>query len=151
MLRVVIPSTANLKKIPAMTLLNAFLPTSTPSPLNRATTVSDDVAHTRRPAHALAETDESYLLTIDLPGVTKDTVTVTAEDGVLTVTGGLAWRRPEAWTPLHLESADAGYALAFAYEDAIDTDKISAAFSDGVLRLALPKSESRKPRKIVVN
>jgi HSP20 family molecular chaperone IbpA len=108
-------------------------------------------APTRLPAYNIVEADENYLLTIDMPGVNKEDLTVTAEDGVLSVTGKYTWQQPEGWTPLHLESAGTGYALALSYEDAIEAEKISAAFTDGVLRLTLPKSEARKPRKITVS
>jgi len=133
-----------------MSLFTSLLPTFTHSRMAGTAAPSDDVTLSRRPAYAISETEENYTLTVDLPGVTKENLTVTAENGVLTVTGTRTWRQPEGWTPLHLESTDTGYSLALSYKDAIDADKISAAFADGVLRLTLPKSESRKPRKIAV-
>lgn len=113
--------------------------------------VSEQQARAIRPTYRLNETAEGYTVTVALPGVTKENLTIDAEDGVLTVTGKRVWQKPEGWTPLYRESADAGYALSLAYDDAVDADKISAQLTDGVLSLTLPKAEARKPRKIAVN
>ena len=134
-----------------MSLLTSFLPSFNQSSAPACASRSDDQVATRRPVYRLNETAEGYDVTVNLPGVTKEGLTITAEDGVLTVTGQRAWQKPEGWSPVYRESADAGFSLALAYDDAVDADKISAALTDGVLRLTLPKSEARKPRKIAVN
>ncbi|MET0262670.1 MAG: Hsp20/alpha crystallin family protein [Rariglobus sp.] len=136
-----------------MSLLTSILPSFATAPSDTATTGAPVNASTpaRRPAYRVTETAEGYALTVNLPGVTKDNLGVIAEDGVLNITGKRSWQKPEAWTALHRESADAGFALSLAYDDAIDADKITAALNDGVLRLTLPKAEARKPRKIAVN
>jgi HSP20 family protein len=138
--------------IPAMSLFTSLLPvfSHSRSPI-ASRNDADGTASARIPAYTLHETDDDYTVTVNLPGVTKDNLTVTAEDGVLTIAGKRSWQQPEGWTPLHLESADADYSLSFTYADAIDAEKISAALNDGVLKLTLPKSETRKPRKITVN
>lgn len=134
-----------------MSLFTSLLPAFTHSRVPGATSTTAEMAQSQRPAYQINETDESYTLTVDLPGVTKEGLTVTAENGVLTLTGKRAWQQPESWTPIHVESTDAGYSLALSYEDAVDADKIAASIADGVLRLTLPKSETRKPRKIAVS
>lgn len=112
---------------------------------------SDQQARTIRPTYRLAESAEGYTVTVALPGVIKENLTVDAEDGVLNVTGKRAWQKPEGWTSIYRESIDGGYALSLAYDDAVDAGKISAQLTDGVLTLTLPKAEARKPRKIAVN
>ncbi|CAM3072801.1 Hsp20/alpha crystallin family protein [Rariglobus hedericola] len=136
-----------------MSLLSSFLPSSANSSAcapGSACGVTDQQTASVRPTYRLDQTAEAYTVTVNLPGVTKDNLTVDAEDGVLTVTGRRSWQKPGGWTALYRESADAGYTLSLAYDDAVDTDKISAALTDGVLRLTLPKAEARKPRKIAV-
>ncbi len=135
-----------------MSLFSSLLPTLTPSRVPGTTgNTTQGITSGRRPAYQINEASESYTLTVSLPGVSKGDLTVTAENGVLTIIGKRAWRQPETWTPLHRESTDADYNLALSYENAIDAEKISAALTDGVLRLTLPKSAARKPRKITVN
>lgn len=105
---------------------------------------------TLKPVYDVKETAEAYGLTVYLPGVTKDGLELTAEDGLLTIRGKRAWRQPEGWTALYRETADAAYELALTHDNTIDADKIHAELKEGVLRVALPKTEAVKPRKIAV-
>lgn len=137
---------------PTMSLFTSLLPAFAHSqPSETSSSSADGAAPSRIPVYTLHESDDDYTVTVHLPGVTKDGLTVTAEDGVLTIAGKPAWQQPEAWTALHRESADAEFLLSLTYADAINVDKISASLADGVLRLTLPKTEARKPRKITVN
>lgn len=139
-----------------MSLFNSLLPAFTqPKTLNGTSAnspASNAAEHLppRVPVHTLHENADGYSLDVHLPGVTKDGLSVTAENGVLTIEARRAWSQPEGWTSLHRESTDAGYRLSLEYAEAIDADKISASLTDGVLRLTLPKHEARKPRKITV-
>ena len=134
-----------------MSLLNSFIPslsrnngqTSTQSRIN-------DLGPTVKPLYEVKETDDAYGLTVALPGVTKDTLEITAEAGELRIVGRRAWKQPEGWTSLYRESADVPYALTLTHDNALDADKIAAELRDGVLRVSLPKAEALKPRKIAV-
>ena len=129
-----------------MSLLTSIVPsfarTASPSARESAPTV--------KPVYQLTETDEGYALTVYLPGVAKDGLELAAESGAITVTGRRAWKQPEAWTALYRESADAAYELVLTHDNVVDIDKIKAELRDGVLRVALPKAEELKPRKIAV-
>lgn len=103
-----------------------------------------------QPAYQVNETDSAYRVTVQLPGVAKDGLEVTAEHDEIRITGRRAWTQPEGWTPVHRETADAGYALTLTHDNAIDADKISAELRDGVLQVTLPKHEALKPRKIAI-
>ena len=61
------------------------------------------------------------------------------------------WKQPEGWTALHRETVDAPFELVLAHENAVDADKIVAELAEGLLRIALPKHEAVKPRKITVS
>lgn len=134
-----------------MTLLNTILPfTKRPQP----SAVSDTAPEaTVRPRHTVAQADDAsaWTLTVSLPGVAKQGLTITDEAGVLTVRGERSWKRPETWTTLHRESADAPFLLALRHDGEIDVEKIDARFADGVLTATLPKAEALKPRKIAIN
>jgi len=105
---------------------------------------------TVKPVYEVTEKADAYGVTVQLPGVTKDTVEITSEDGQFRIFARRAWQRPEGWTPVYRESTDAAYELVLAHENAIDADKIVAELRDGVLRVSLPKTEAVKPRKITV-
>jgi len=106
---------------------------------------------TRKPAYEIKETPESYGVTAYLPGVTKDAVEITSENGQFRIFARRAWQQPEGWTTVYRESDDAAYELVLAHDNAIDAEKIVAELRDGVLRVSLPKTEAVKPRKIPVS
>jgi HSP20 family molecular chaperone IbpA len=134
-----------------MTRLNSILPfTNRPRTPAACNTGPEP---TVRPHYAVApDADASaWTLTVALPGVTKTGLSITDEAGVLTIRGERAWKRPEAWTALHRESADVPFSLALRHDGEIDVEKIKADFADGILIATLPKAEALKPRKIVIN
>lgn len=108
-------------------------------------------APTVKPAFDIKESAEAYAVTVHLPGVTKEGLTITAEEGQVRVLGQRAWQRPETWNSFYRESSDHAFELVLTHDNAIDADKIGAELRDGVLRLSLPKAEAVKPRKVTVN
>lgn len=132
-----------------MSLLTSIIPN-----LNR-TVAHNDEAKTAAPAvkplYEIKEADEAFGLTVQLPGVAKDGLSITAEEGVLTIRGERGWKRPAGWTSLYRESTDLAYELVLQHDNSVDVDKIHAELRDGVLRVSLPKTEARKPRKISVS
>ena len=105
---------------------------------------------TLKPVYELTESPEAWGLTAHLPGVTKEGLELTAEDGRVILRGRRAWQKPEGWTAVHRESFDAPYELTLEHDNTVDADKIHAELKDGVLRVSLPKAEAVKPRKITV-
>ena len=99
----------------------------------------------------VAEHDDRYEGQAELPGRTKDDVTVTLKDGVLTLEG----EKKQA-----TDSSEDGYrrservygkfSRSFNLGDRVAAEKISAAYKDGVLTVALPKAEEVKPKAIEV-
>lgn len=104
-----------------------------------------------RPWHEVYETSDAYGLTVYLPGVVKEGLELSTEEGVLRLHGRRAWRVPEGWSILHREMLDAGFELMLRHDDAVEVEKIHAELRDGVLRVALPKVGAAKTRKIPVN
>lgn len=112
---------------------------------------SRDTEFALKPAYELKETDEAWGLTVQLPGVAKEGLELTAEEGTIRVRGRRAWRAPEGWTALYRESVDALFELELEHDNSVDVEKIHAELKDGVLRVSLPKAEAVKPRKIAIN
>lgn len=133
-----------------MSLLNSIIPSR-----HRASASceapSASVGATRKPSYRVNESDEAYRLTVNLPGVTKDGLEITADADELRIVGTRAWKQPEGWTTLHRETAAANYELVLTHENSLNTDKITAELRDGVLNVTLPKAEEIKPRKIAVS
>lgn len=138
-----------------MNLLNQIVPRLSRSLARRADgdnrPTSTEPEFTLKPAYEVTENAEAWGLMAHLPGVTKDGLELTAEEGRITIRGRRAWQKPEAWTAVYRESVDAPYELVLEHDNTVDADKIHAELKDGVLRVSLPKAEALKPRKIAVN
>ena len=134
-----------------MSLFNTLIPSLSRSPAVRKGGDTEEAGLTIKPAYEIKETDDAFGVTVQLPGVTKEGLELTAEEGAFRMVGRRAWKQPAGWTALYRESADAPFELVLTHDNAIDAEKIHAEIRDGVLRVALPKHEAIKPRKIAVN
>lgn len=108
--------------------------------------------HRRRvmPPVDVYETNDSYVLVVDLPGASKDAIHVTLEAGTLTVRAEPEpYHAPEARLLLH-ELATPLYERSFTIGDGVDQSAVDAHFDDGVLTVKLFKKEERKPREIAI-
>ena len=104
-----------------------------------------------RPAYNVREDEHGFDVIVQLPGVAKDGLEITALDCQVTVTGRRAWTPPAGWTALYRETPRASFELVLTHQGEVDADKISAELKDGILRLTLPKAEAAKPRKIAIS
>jgi HSP20 family molecular chaperone IbpA len=133
-----------------MSLFNTIVPTFNRSLARRGASAATE-SQAVQPAYEVKETADAYGLTVYLPGVTKEGLELTAEEGTFIVRGKRAWKQPEGWTALYRESADVPFELLLTHDNTIDAEKIHAELKDGVLRVSLPKTEAVKPRKIAVS
>jgi HSP20 family protein len=94
------------------------------------------------------ENADELLVLADVPGVTRDTITIDLNKGQLTLTA----RRvdPEGGTTASKAWGAFDYHRAFLVPSGIDAEKITAELSNGVLSVRLPKSAALKPRRIEV-
>lgn len=98
----------------------------------------------------IIETKDAYVLEAEMPGVTKDGLELLLENNELTLIG----RRPSeklAAELVYRESTPRDFRRVFVLDPTIDTGKIEAKVTDGVLILKLPKAERVRPRRITVN
>ena len=104
-----------------------------------------------KPAYDVREDEHGYDVTVQLPGVAKDGLEITAQADELTIIGRRAWNPPADWTVLYRETPRADFELTLMHGGDIDADKSTAELKEGVLHLTLPKAEAAKPRKIAIN
>lgn len=109
-----------------------------------------DLGPTVSPRYQVTETAEAFGLVVELPGVAKDGLELSVDHAQIRVVGRRAWQQPEKWTAHHREIRDAAFVLNLEHGRAIDAEKVQAELRDGILRVALPKAEALKPRKITV-
>ena len=106
---------------------------------------------TYQPDVDIFENSEGLWLWADVPGVDEKDVTVHLADGVLTIEGGVAIDDYEDLQPHYTEYNVGNYQRRFSISNDVDTDRIEARITNGVLELRLPKAERAKPRKISVS
>lgn len=111
---------------------------------------STRVRRTLKPRIDLYEAGNEIVLMADMPGVNEANVDITLEKDRLTIRGPIEDRVPEGYRPVYSEFSVGDYARSFVLSDEIDRDNIAASFKNGVLKLSLPKAESAKAQKIVV-
>ena len=99
------------------------------------------------PVVDIESTPEGYLLQAEMPGVNKEGIEVTVENGDLILTGH---RHPleVSGELVHRESRPNDFRRAYELDPSIDTGRITARIENGVLTVNLPKAESVKPRRI---
>lgn len=124
--------------------------------MNRYFTTTRNAAanqeHDWTPAVDIHEEDNCYVLTADIPGVNRDDVEITLEDGVLTVKGE---RKSESGVSeqgyRRRERIYGTFVRQFNLPDTVDTANISAKADDGILKIQIPKQEKPEPKKITVS
>lgn len=96
----------------------------------------------------IREDENSYVLSIDLPGFAKENISLSADDGRLTVT---AERKQESEEGegrfVRRERVSGKFSRSFSL-DGIDENAITAGFENGVLSVTLPKAKELAPKKI---
>lgn len=103
-----------------------------------------------RPAADIYETDTAYLIRLDVPGADADSIDITLEDQVLTITARNTLELPEGARPVLREFIPADYRRTFTVGDVIDSDGIEADIADGVLTVTLNKAAAHQPKRIAV-
>jgi HSP20 family molecular chaperone IbpA len=89
-------------------------------------------------------------LLADLPGVSRDRLTVRVDGESLVLEATAATAQPEGMQLIYGEAQFPSYRREFTLSRELDASRIEASLKDGVLRLAIPKLEEAKPRRIEV-
>ena len=102
------------------------------------------------PLADVTETDDAYLVEIEVPGVHRKDLTVEVAGTELRVSGQIVEKEKLGWLR-HRTRRVGQFAYRTALPGDIDTDHVSADLADGVLTVRAPKTEAAKPRRITVN
>lgn len=94
------------------------------------------------------ETDDEYLVLVDLPGVRAEDVAVEVNDQVLSISGS---RVPVETGEAQLTERPYGsFFRTLTLPKGVDADSIAADHRDGVLELRIPKPAEQKPKRISI-
>jgi HSP20 family protein len=99
------------------------------------------------------ETADSYVITAEVPGLTREQIDVQIEDSRLTIRGRRVDPGPRRSTAVHYHQIERGhgaFARTFDFPEAIDREGVTADLTNGVLSVTLRKLPPRPARRIAV-
>jgi HSP20 family protein len=106
---------------------------------------------TRTPPVDIYETDDALVLKAELPGVSKEDVSIEVHQNTLIVHGQRKHEAEVKDEHYHrVERAYGAFQRSFVLPAVVDQEKVQATYHDGILELRLPKLESAKPKRIAI-
>ncbi len=94
---------------------------------------------------------DRFLVHLDLPGVDPDSIDLTAERNVLTISAERRFESKEGDELLVNERPQGTFTRQLLLGESLDIDRIEAGYENGVLTLTIPVSEQGKPRRIEIS
>lgn len=101
------------------------------------------------PLDAWREGDQ-FVVELDLPGIDPDKLDIDVERNVLTIRAERLSRMPDAANAVATERTWGAFSRQLVMGNSLDTEKVDADYTAGVLRLRIPIAEQAKPRKISI-
>ncbi len=103
------------------------------------------------PRTNVAETENDYEVSVDLPGMKPEDVNIELRENQLWITGERKEEKEEKGKAFHRVERQYGqFRRVVPLAGPVESDKIDAQFKEGVLRVTVPKSEKAKPKRIEV-
>ena len=103
------------------------------------------------PVVDIEETEQNYLIRVELPGLDKDKVKVVVENGVLTLSGERDLERKVEGKTFHrVERSHGTFSRSFTLPEDVDSESVVANFKDGLLEIHVAKHEKVLPKSIEV-
>ena len=111
----------------------------------------EDTSAVWAPRTDLSETDDAFRIRLDVPGMTKDDITINLQNNTLTVSGERTSKRTdEGEEYVRVERAFGNFHRTFTLPNAVDRENVEAAYEDGVLTIHVPKTEESTRRQIEI-
>ena len=97
------------------------------------------------------EDKDSYTVRIEVPGLRREDIEVSLQDGSLTIAGERKVETIKEGTEVHRQERCYGkFSRVLTLPATVAADHVKAAYKDGILTVTLPKAEEAKPRQINV-
>jgi HSP20 family protein len=105
------------------------------------------------PAADIYETaGKDVVVKIELPDIKREDIKVTFENSVLTIEGERKFSTDVQREQYHrLERGYGAFRRSFTLPATVDSNKVNAAYQDGVLTITLPRREETRPKQIAIN
>lgn len=100
----------------------------------------------------VSETEDEYMISVDLPGISKENVEINYKDNRLTISGERKQEeKKEEKDFLRKERYHGTFTRSFSMPSDVKGEDIRASFKDGVLTVKIPKSKVEKSKSIQID
>lgn len=107
-------------------------------------------AESFQPSCEIAENEQAFVITFDMPGMNKDQIKLEITDGILTVSAERREEKKDSDKKHVSEVFYGSYTRSFTLPTSVRESEIQAGYEKGVLTVRLPKSEPSKAKRIAV-
>ena len=98
------------------------------------------------------EKEGKYHLTAEIPGLNKDDISISFDDGCMTISGKKESESEEEGVDFYMrETSHGSFSRSFNLPKSVDEDKVDATYKDGVLTLVMPHKEKSDRKKIEIH
>jgi len=94
--------------------------------------------------------DDRFVVHFDLPGVEPSSIDLTVEKNVLSVSAERRWQLADDQQVVASERPHGTFTRQLFLGDGLDTERVDAAYDNGVLTVTVPVAERAKPRKVEI-
>lgn len=117
--------------------------------LDRMSQIGGGLPQHTMPIDAYRDGDQ-FVIRVDLPGVDRDSIELTAEKNVLTVRAERTWKPEEGQDVVVAERPQGSFSRQLFLGESLDIDRVTASYDQGVLTLVVPVAEQAKPRRVEI-
>lgn len=105
------------------------------------------------PRTDVAETEDKYEISVELPGLKPEDIAIEVQGGELWITGEKKQEaeKKNGTTYLRVERQYGRFQHVVPLTQAVDAEKVTAEYHNGVLKISLAKSEHAKPKRIPIH
>ncbi len=104
------------------------------------------------PGIDISETDDQFLINAELPGMNKEDIDVSLDNGRLTISGERKFEEKENGTTYHrVETRYGSFNRSFQLPDNVDEESINATYENGLLKISIDKAEDKVKKKIEIS
>ena len=116
----------------------------------------NDAVNTRQdnfvPGIDIAETDNQFEISAELPGMKKEDINISLDNSRLTISGERSFKEEEEGKTFHrVETSYGSFNRSFQLPDNVDEESINASYEDGLLNITIAKREDKVKKQIEIN
>ena len=103
------------------------------------------------PALDLFQNNDNIVAVVELPGMRKEDIDISLQDGVLIISGERPDKTGEENGASRTERSSGKFRRSITLPTQVDVNRVNATYKDGILTVTLPKAEEAKPKQIQIN